>query len=80
MSMFVVHNFFPFSYYGSLRYVSPKFLCFLSGYTIPKGWKVLVWFRSVHFDPEIYIEPKKFDPSRWDVSFRYISFLTFSIY
>ncbi|XP_075517544.1 ent-kaurenoic acid oxidase 2-like [Primulina tabacum] len=36
------------------------------GYTIPKGWKVLVWFRSVHFDPETYAEPKKFDPSRWD--------------
>ncbi|KAL8495801.1 hypothetical protein ACS0TY_019778 [Phlomoides rotata] len=36
------------------------------GYTVPKGWKVLVWFRSVHFDPETYIEPKKFNPSRWD--------------
>ncbi|KAL7120831.1 hypothetical protein ACP275_02G146400 [Erythranthe tilingii] len=36
------------------------------GYTIPKGWKVLVWFRSVHFDPETYVEPMKFDPSRWD--------------
>ncbi|KAH6767563.1 cytochrome P450 [Perilla frutescens var. hirtella] len=36
------------------------------GYTIPKGWKVLVWFRGVHFDPETYPEPKKFDPSRWD--------------
>ncbi|XP_011085042.1 ent-kaurenoic acid oxidase 1 [Sesamum indicum] len=36
------------------------------GYTIPKGWKVLVWFRSVHFDPETYTDPKKFDPSRWD--------------
>ncbi|KAK4414345.1 Ent-kaurenoic acid oxidase 1 [Sesamum alatum] len=38
----------------------------VSGYTIPKGWKVLVWFRSVHFDPETYTDPKKFDPSRWD--------------
>nr|ALR74629.1 gibberellin biosynthesis-related protein KAO1 [Salvia miltiorrhiza] len=37
-----------------------------SGYTIPKGWKVLVWFRGVHFDPETYPDPKKFDPSRWD--------------
>ncbi|KAL0284110.1 UNVERIFIED_CONTAM: Ent-kaurenoic acid oxidase 1 [Sesamum angustifolium] len=36
------------------------------GYIVPKGWKVLVWFRSVHFDPETYPEPKKFDPSRWD--------------
>ncbi|CAI9103384.1 OLC1v1001851C4 [Oldenlandia corymbosa var. corymbosa] len=38
----------------------------ISGYTIPKGWKVLVWFRGVHFDPEVYPEPKKFDPQRWD--------------
>ncbi|KAL0429388.1 UNVERIFIED_CONTAM: Ent-kaurenoic acid oxidase 1 [Sesamum radiatum] len=38
----------------------------ICGYTIPKGWKVLVWFRSVHFDPETYTDPKKFDPSRWD--------------
>ncbi|KAL1546559.1 Ent-kaurenoic acid oxidase 2 [Salvia divinorum] len=36
------------------------------GYTIPKGWKVLVWFRGVHFDPETYPDPSKFDPSRWD--------------
>ena len=39
-----------------------------SGYTIPKGWRVLVWFRSVHLDPEIYENPKEFKPSRWDVS------------
>lgn len=38
----------------------------ISGYTIPKGWKVLVWFRNVHLDPEIYPEPKEFNPSRWD--------------
>ncbi|KAJ4726161.1 Cytochrome P450 family ent-kaurenoic acid oxidase [Melia azedarach] len=38
----------------------------INGYTIPKGWKVLVWFRSVHLDPEIYPNPKEFNPSRWD--------------
>lgn len=38
----------------------------ISGYTIPKGWKVLAWFRSIHLDPEIYPNPKEFDPSRWD--------------
>ena len=37
------------------------------GYTIPKGWKVLVWFRSVHFDSETYPDPREFNPSRWDV-------------
>ncbi|KAL5698889.1 ent-kaurenoic acid monooxygenase [Ranunculus cassubicifolius] len=38
----------------------------MNGYLIPKGWKVEVWFRSVHLDSEIYGDPKKFDPSRWD--------------
>ncbi|XP_018818700.2 ent-kaurenoic acid oxidase 1-like [Juglans regia] len=38
----------------------------ISGYTIPKGWKVLVWFRSVHLDPETYENPMEFNPSRWD--------------
>ncbi|KAI6702948.1 hypothetical protein NL676_012084 [Syzygium grande] len=38
----------------------------INGYTIPQGWKVLVWFRTVHLDPKIYPNPKKFDPSRWD--------------
>lgn len=38
----------------------------INGYVIPKGWKVLVWFRSVHLDPEIYPDPYKFNPSRWD--------------
>ncbi|GAB4825184.1 Ent-kaurenoic acid oxidase 1 [Ancistrocladus abbreviatus] len=38
----------------------------LNGYTIPKGWKVLTWFRSVHLDPEIYPDPLEFNPSRWD--------------
>ncbi|KAJ6874122.1 ent-kaurenoic acid oxidase 1-like isoform X2 [Populus alba x Populus x berolinensis] len=38
----------------------------INGYIIPKGWKVLVWFRTVHLDPEIYPNPKEFNPSRWD--------------
>ncbi|KAJ6880721.1 ent-kaurenoic acid oxidase 1-like isoform X2 [Populus alba x Populus x berolinensis] len=38
----------------------------INGYIIPKGWKVLVWFRTIHLDPEIYPNPKKFNPSRWD--------------
>ncbi|KAL3537162.1 hypothetical protein ACH5RR_000528 [Cinchona calisaya] len=58
----------------TLRVVTFSFVVFreakkdinISGYTIPKGWKVLVWFRSVHLDPELYPEPKKFDPDRWD--------------
>ncbi|CAK9143386.1 unnamed protein product [Ilex paraguariensis] len=58
----------------TLRLVTFSFVVFreakadvnISGYTIPKGWKVLVWFRSVHLDPEIYPEPKEFNPLRWD--------------
>ncbi|XP_028758227.1 ent-kaurenoic acid oxidase 1-like [Neltuma alba] len=38
-----------------------------NGYTIPKGWKVLTWFRSIHYDPEIYPNPREFNPLRWNV-------------
>ncbi|PPE02660.1 hypothetical protein GOBAR_DD00359 [Gossypium barbadense] len=38
----------------------------LNGYTIPKGWNVLVWSRAVHMDPDIYTNPKEFSPSRWE--------------
>ncbi|KNA09937.1 hypothetical protein SOVF_148920 [Spinacia oleracea] len=38
----------------------------INGYTIPKGWKVLVWFRTCHLDPENWPDPMKFNPSRWD--------------
>ncbi|CAM8971848.1 unnamed protein product [Rhodiola kirilowii] len=58
----------------TLRYITFSFVVFreakkdvhLSGYNIPKGWKVLVWFRSVHLDPETYPNPLEFNPSRWD--------------
>ncbi|KAK4254779.1 hypothetical protein QN277_010109 [Acacia crassicarpa] len=40
----------------------------INGYIVPKGWKILVWFRTVHLDPEIYPNPKEFDPSRWNGS------------
>ncbi|WRX16876.1 Cytochrome P450 - like 10 [Theobroma cacao] len=36
------------------------------GYLIPKGWKVLVWNRGVHMDPEVYSNPKEFIPARWE--------------
>jgi cytochrome P450 len=37
------------------------------GYLIPKGWKAQLWYRTVHMDPQVYPDPKKFDPSRWEV-------------
>ncbi|XP_072993167.1 ent-kaurenoic acid oxidase-like [Typha latifolia] len=41
---------------------------FMNGYIIPKGWRVQLWYRSVHMDPDVYVDPKKFNPSRWDGS------------
>lgn len=39
---------------------------FVNGYLIPKGWKVQLWYRSVHMDPQVYPDPKSFNPSRWE--------------
>ncbi|KAK4270539.1 hypothetical protein QN277_023562 [Acacia crassicarpa] len=39
---------------------------YINGYLVPKGWRALVWFRSVHYDPKIYPNPMEFNPSRWD--------------
>ncbi|CAM8910959.1 unnamed protein product [Rhodiola kirilowii] len=58
----------------TLRFITFSFVVFreakkdinLYGYHIPKGWKVLAWFRSVHLDPEIYPDPLEFNPSRWE--------------
>ncbi|KAK6781515.1 hypothetical protein RDI58_019311 [Solanum bulbocastanum] len=38
----------------------------MNGYTIPKGWKVLTWIRQVNLDPNNHVNPKEFNPSRWD--------------
>ncbi|XP_061345101.1 beta-amyrin 11-oxidase-like [Gastrolobium bilobum] len=52
----------------------------INGYTIPKGWKVLVWNRGVHMDPETYVNPKEYDPSRWEnYKARAGSFLPFGL-
>ncbi|KAK3024014.1 hypothetical protein RJ639_045034 [Escallonia herrerae] len=37
------------------------------GYTIPKGWKVILWVRYPHTDPENLADPLCFNPDRWDV-------------
>ena len=47
----------------------------ISGYFIPKGWKVISWIRAIHMDPEYYENPEEFNPSRWDVSRVRIIFL-----
>jgi (+)-abscisic acid 8'-hydroxylase len=51
------------------------------GYLIPKGWKVLPLFRNIHHSPEIFPEPEKFDPSRFEVNFSLLfSFFLFSFF
>ncbi|PPD79696.1 hypothetical protein GOBAR_DD23386 [Gossypium barbadense] len=35
------------------------------GYTIPKGWVLLVMPTALHLNPNIYEDPLTFNPSRW---------------
>ncbi|KAJ6750665.1 hypothetical protein OIU85_001226 [Salix viminalis] len=37
------------------------------GYFIPKGWKVLPLFRSIHHCADFFPQPERFDPSRFEV-------------
>ncbi|CAO2036002.1 unnamed protein product [Urochloa humidicola] len=37
-----------------------------AGYTIPQGWRVVVWLRSLHTDPNYYDDPLRFNPDRWE--------------
>ncbi|KAF5744587.1 abscisic acid 8'-hydroxylase 2-like [Tripterygium wilfordii] len=47
------------------------------GYFIPKGWKVLPLFRSIHHCPDFFPKPDKFDPSRFEVPPRPNTYLPF---
>jgi ent-kaurenoic acid hydroxylase len=38
------------------------------GYKIPKNWKVIVWARYFHTNPENFEDPMCFNPDRWNVS------------
>jgi cytochrome P450 len=35
------------------------------GHIIPKGWRVLVYFRAVHLDAAVHDDPHAFNPWRW---------------
>ncbi|GFQ00951.1 cytochrome p450 87a3 [Phtheirospermum japonicum] len=51
-----------------------SFSLFGPGYTIPAGWVIMSCHTALHFDPEIYKDPLKFDPSRWkDVGPEFVS-------
>ncbi|KAI4334544.1 hypothetical protein L6164_019224 [Bauhinia variegata] len=49
----------------------------LDGYYIPKGWKVLPLFRSIHHSADFFPEPHKFDPSRFEVPPRPNTYMPF---
>ncbi|MFQ6639570.1 hypothetical protein Gotur_015948 [Gossypium turneri] len=47
------------------------------GYLIPKGWKVMPLFRNIHHNPDFFIDPQKFDPSRFEVAPKPNTFMPF---
>ncbi|XAR62469.1 (+)-abscisic acid 8'-hydroxylase [Bertholletia excelsa] len=49
----------------------------IDGYKIKKGWSVNLDVVSIHHDPEIFPDPHKFDPSRFDEPLKPFSFLGF---
>ncbi|XP_022962256.1 abscisic acid 8'-hydroxylase 3-like [Cucurbita moschata] len=48
-----------------------------NGYLIPKGWKVMPLFRNIHHNPDYFLHPHKFDPSRFEVAPRPNTFIPF---
>ncbi|KAL2249621.1 UNVERIFIED_CONTAM: Abscisic acid 8-hydroxylase [Sesamum indicum] len=47
------------------------------GYLIPKGWKVMPLFRNIHQNPELFSNPQKFDPTRFEGTLRPNTFMPF---
>lgn len=47
------------------------------GYVIPKGWKVLPLFRTIHHSSDLFPQPQLFDPSRFEVPPRPNTFMPF---
>ncbi|XP_022997684.1 abscisic acid 8'-hydroxylase 2-like isoform X2 [Cucurbita maxima] len=47
------------------------------GYLIPRGWKVLPLFRTIHHSAHFFTHPEKFDPSRFEVPPRPNTYMPF---
>lgn len=47
------------------------------GFHIPKGWKVMPLFRNIHQNPEYFVDPGNFDPSRFQAAPKPNTFLPF---
>ncbi|KAG6480347.1 abscisic acid 8'-hydroxylase 4-like [Zingiber officinale] len=53
--------------------------CEVYGYKIQRSWIVNVNARATHYDPMVYEEPMKFNPSRFDEDPKPYSFMAFGI-
>ncbi|KAK9922663.1 hypothetical protein M0R45_031118 [Rubus argutus] len=51
--------------------------CTIEGFEIKKGWHVNVDATCIHNDPDLYADPSKFDPSRFDEMQKPYSFIPF---
>ncbi|XP_009784233.1 abscisic acid 8'-hydroxylase 3-like [Nicotiana sylvestris] len=49
----------------------------IDGFKIKKGWSLNLDVVSIHRDPKIFVNPEKFDPSRFDGPLKPFSFLGF---
>ncbi|GKA30165.1 abscisic acid 8'-hydroxylase 3-like protein [Tanacetum coccineum] len=49
----------------------------INGHGIKKGWSVNLDVVSIHHDPQVFADPHRFDPSRFDDPLRSFSFLGF---
>ncbi|XP_057953137.1 abscisic acid 8'-hydroxylase 2 [Malania oleifera] len=49
----------------------------MEGYFIPRGWKVLPLFRTIHHSPDFFPHPQNFDPSRFQVTLRPNTYMPF---
>ncbi|XP_027112488.1 abscisic acid 8'-hydroxylase 4 [Coffea eugenioides] len=47
------------------------------GFLIPKGWKVMPLFRNIHHNPDHFVDPKSFDPARFEVAPKPNTFMPF---
>ncbi|XP_071741016.1 abscisic acid 8'-hydroxylase 2-like [Rutidosis leptorrhynchoides] len=49
----------------------------IDGYLIPRGWKVLPLFRTIHYSSDFFPNPDQFNPSRFEVAPRANTYMPF---